>query len=90
MTGFENLHNCSATHVGGKFCFPDTERSGGSSGKTWKRFARSDPTRRVVPRERRADHELDLVEQHQRDDDKPDVPGEQQGCDRDAVDEAFL
>ena len=62
----------------------------GGGGESWKRITRPDPARCVVPRERRADHELDLVEQHQRDDDEPDVPGEQQGSDRDAVGEAFL
>lgn len=68
----------------------DTEHSGGGCGETWKRFSRRDPACCVVPRERRADHELHLVEQHQRDDNEPHMPGEQQGCDRHAVDEAFL
>jgi hypothetical protein len=60
------------------------------SGGCRQSITRLDQARCVVPRERRADHELDLVKQHQRDDDEPDVPGEQQASDRDPIDETFL
>ena len=67
-----------------------TERSGRGCGETWKRFTRLYPARRVVSCERRADHELDLMEHHQWYDDEPNVPGEQQRCYWQAAGEAFL
>jgi hypothetical protein len=68
----------------------DSERSCRCCGESWKRFTHRTPARGVAPRERRADHELSLVEQHQGDDNEAHMPGEQQGCNRHAVDEAFL
>jgi hypothetical protein len=68
----------------------DTERSGGGCGEAWKRFTRRAPARCVVSCERRADHELNLMEHHQWYDNEPNVPGEQQGCYRHAAGEAFL
>ena len=48
------------------------------------------PARCVVPCERRADHELNLMEHHHWNDHEPDLPCEQQGCYRQAAGEAFL
>jgi len=47
-------------------------------------FSRRDPARCVVSCEPRADHELNLMEHHQWYDNEPNVPGEQQGCYRQA------
>jgi hypothetical protein len=79
-------------HIGGVGAIAEefSRRSDGRCRKSCLPFSRRDPACCVVARERRADHELDLVEQHQRDDNEPHMPSEQQARDGHAVDEAFL
>src|ERR1700694_1664504 len=61
------------------------KRSDGRCRKRCMPFTRRAPARRVVSCERRADHELNLMEHHQWYDHEPNVPGEQQGCYRQAA-----
>jgi probable HAF family extracellular repeat protein len=48
------------------------------------------PPAGVAARERRTDHQLHLVKQHDRDDGEPDMAGEQHGCNRHSGRQAFL
>jgi hypothetical protein len=57
------FENTSITSM--RDCSYDIARPGGRCGETWKRSIRGGPARCVMLCERRADRELDLVEQHQ-------------------------